>query len=120
MLGQSTKMSVFFVLSDWQVKTSFVCIADLPDSHVLVILFVLRKAAEQIEPKYNLATELHVQFLSKTHQGSVDSSLDFEGNNILEVFDPFLVDFIDTLSILKMRLKLNWHNISEGLFQLFN
>lgn len=58
MLGQSAKMSVFFVLSDRQVKTGFVSIAYLPDSQMLVILFVLGKTAEQIEPNYYLASEL--------------------------------------------------------------
>lgn len=108
MLGQSAKMSVFFVLSDRQVKTGFVSIVYLPDSQMLVILFVLGKTAEQIEPSYNLASELLIQLLSNAHQGGVNSSLDFERNNILEVFDPFLIDFIITFGILKMRLKLNW------------
>jgi hypothetical protein len=40
------------------MKGGFLGIANLPDSKILVVFFIISKAAEDIQPKDSLASEL--------------------------------------------------------------
>lgn len=46
------------------METSFISIIDLPNSKVLMVFLILGKTAENVEPKYGLASKLDSEFFS--------------------------------------------------------